>query len=222
MIVLIFDTETTGLPPKIPINKNKEVLDKWPYIVQLSYIVYDTQKHKLLGTYDWIIKLPPGVEMSTDVIKIHGITNEMSQSKGVDIQLVLTNFINSCKKADLIVAHNISFDLKMIPVEMERQLEYMAYSDFYFTIDTKLYCTMQESIDLCNLVRIDKYGNKHKKFPKLSELHEYLFSVVPINLHNSLNDVVVCLRCFYKLYLDLDILQLDTEINSFATMLNMC
>lgn len=222
MIVLIFDTETTGLPPKIPISKNKEVLDKWPYIVQLSYIVYDTEKHKLLDEYDWIIRLPLGVEMSYDIVKIHGITNEMSKSKGIDIQLALNQFTKSCKNADLIVAHNISFDLKMIQAEMERHVESMLYSDFYSSIHSKLYCTMQESIDMCNLSRLDKYGNKYKKFPKLSELHEHLFSIIPINLHNSFNDVIVCLRCFYKLYFDLDILRLDTEINSVATTLNMC
>lgn len=39
----------------------------------------------------------------------------------------------------------------------------------------------------------------YKKFPKLSELHEHLFGYVPDNLHNSLVDVLVCLRCFLKI-----------------------
>lgn len=39
----------------------------------------------------------------------------------------------------------------------------------------------------------------YKKFPKLSELHQHLFGYIPENLHNSLIDVLVCLRCFLKL-----------------------
>jgi DNA polymerase III epsilon subunit-like protein len=38
-----------------------------------------------------------------------------------------------------------------------------------------------------------------KKFPKLSETHNYLFGFVPENLHNAMMDVLVCLRCFLKL-----------------------
>lgn len=43
------------------------------------------------------------------------------------------------------------------------------------------------------------YPKTYKKFPKLSELHEHLFGYIPENLHNSLIDVLVCLRCFLKL-----------------------
>lgn len=38
-----------------------------------------------------------------------------------------------------------------------------------------------------------------KKFPKLSETHNYLFGYVPDSLHNAMVDVLVCLRCFLKL-----------------------
>ena len=38
-----------------------------------------------------------------------------------------------------------------------------------------------------------------KKFPKLSETHNYLFGYVPESLHNAMVDVLVCLRCFLKL-----------------------
>lgn len=42
------------------------------------------------------------------------------------------------------------------------------------------------------------YSNM-KKFPKLSELHMHLFGYVPENLHNSMIDSMVCLRCFLKI-----------------------
>ena len=40
MRVLVFDTETTGLPKSKIINP--DTLNLWPHIVQFSYIIYDT------------------------------------------------------------------------------------------------------------------------------------------------------------------------------------
>ena len=40
--ILIFDTETTGLPEKYASIRDYE---KWPYIIQLSYIIYDTSNN---------------------------------------------------------------------------------------------------------------------------------------------------------------------------------
>ena len=56
MKVLVFDTETTGLT-KV---KNPSIFDfdKWPYILQLSYILYDTEEKMIDLIYDEIIKIP--------------------------------------------------------------------------------------------------------------------------------------------------------------------
>ena len=40
MRVLVFDTETTGLPQTKILNP--DTLHQWPTIVQFSYIIYDT------------------------------------------------------------------------------------------------------------------------------------------------------------------------------------
>jgi hypothetical protein len=41
--------------------------------------------------------------------------------------------------------------------------------------------------------------NTRKKFPRLNELYSKLFDdALPENLHNSIIDVLVCLRCFLK------------------------
>jgi hypothetical protein len=42
--------------------------------------------------------------------------------------------------------------------------------------------------------------NTKKKFPRLNELYGKLFDdVLPDDLHNSIIDVLVCLRCFLKI-----------------------
>jgi DNA polymerase III epsilon subunit-like protein len=45
-----------------------------------------------------------------------------------------------------------------------------------------------------------KVPTKYKKWPTLLEFHQHLFNSVPENLHNSIVDVLVCLRCFLKSY----------------------
>ena len=67
---------------------------------------------------------------------------------------------------------------------------------------------------MCNLKTISKYGKEYVKFPKLNELHMKLFNSQPRNLHNSLNDVLICLRCYYMLEHKVDIIEIDSEIKS--------
>ena len=57
-------------------------------------------------------------------------------------------------------------------------------------------------------------GKKVLKVPKLLELHQKLFKTTPLNLHNSLIDIYVCLRCYYKLEYDVDILTINSSFRS--------
>ena len=78
----------------------------------------------------------------------------------------------------------------------------------------EIYCTMKKTVELCNIKTTSKYGKEYVKFPKLNELHMKLFNSPPRNLHNSLNDVLICLRCYYMLEHKVDIIEIDSEIKS--------
>ena len=82
MKLLVYDTETNGLPPKGERFVNKGNLEHWPHTVQFSYVIYDTDANKLLKTYDSIIKLPPGVIISEENYSFHHISNKISETKG--------------------------------------------------------------------------------------------------------------------------------------------
>ena len=112
MRVLVFDTETTGLPNSKIINP--DTLTLWPYIVQFSYVIFDTDLNDIVKSSDKIVKLNDGVTIPEDSIKIHGITNEKSQENGYDVKDILTNFFADLKDSDLMVGHNVSFDINMI------------------------------------------------------------------------------------------------------------
>lgn len=226
MLVLVFDTETTGLPKSSIVNKN--TLQLWPYIVQFSYIVYDKNANKIIKIKDWIVKVPENITIPEETTKIHGITNEMSRNQGVDISIALESFFDDFYKCDQIVAHNLNFDLNMVNVEMTRMIENKNFGNKseiqlqedmnYFNNCKKFYCTMQETIEFCNIEKLDKKGKKYIKFPRLSELYQKLFNETPNNLHNSLNDTLVCLRCFMKWKYDIDIAKENNEIMRFIEL----
>lgn len=205
MRVLVFDTETTGLPNSKIINP--DTLTLWPYIVQFSYVIFDTDLNDIVKSSDKIVKLNDGVTIPEDSIKIHGITNEKSQENGYDIKDILTNFFADLKDSDLMVGHNVSFDINMIKIELLRMIYetnsnvkenylFECKSNLHFLTNyTNIYCTMKETVNLCNIKATDKNGRKYTKYPKLVELHETLFKSIPNNLHNSFNDILVTLRC---------------------------
>lgn len=215
MIILVFDTETTGLPETKIINP--DTLNLWPNIVQLSYIVYDVSKNILLNVTDAIVKLADDNIISEESTKIHGITNEMSKNSGIEIEILITEMFQYLRKVDLIVGHNVSFDINILMVELLRliylkkdnmiQSDLIRYKHYlhFITNAKNVCCTMKLAKDLCQIKALSKLGNEYLKFPKLIELHEKLFVEKPKNLHNSLNDIMVTLRCFCKLAYEIDL-----------------
>ena len=227
MRVLVFDTETTGLPKSKIINP--DTLNLWPHIVQFSYVIYDTALNDIVESKDTIVKIKDGITIPEDSIKIHGITNEISQKNGINIEFILNEFFYHLRNVDLLVGHNISFDINMIKVELlrfiyetngnilENEEKAYKYNLHFLTNYKNISCTMQSSIDLCNIKAINKFGKEYIKFPKLLELHQKLFDSTPNNLHNSFNDILVTLRCFMKLKHDID---LNEKCNSFRILSN--
>jgi len=218
MKFLVYDTETTGLPQSKYVKMS--LVDLWPHVVQFSYIIYDSETNKLEKN-DQIIKIPENIIMSDENISLHGITNEMSQTKGVSINNVIEEFLNSIERVDLIIGHNLEFDLNMLRIEIMRMIKDTTdeeikkkYQEKLIKIDNynKYYCTMKTTVDLCKLPSPYKKNKDQYKYPKLDELHNHLFGIKPLKLHNSLNDVIVTLRCFYKLYLDQDICEVNNDM----------
>ena len=222
MKIITFDTETTGLP-KIKMITEK-TLHLWPHIVQFSYVIYDNETNNVLKTVDHIIKVPENVVITEENSNIHGITDAMSKTRGQDIKEVLKDFMEDYNNADIVVAHNMEFDFNIIKVELMRQIYSDKQTSFQkeevtqnlnsLKASNKLCCTMQESVDICNIKALTRDGREYVKFPSLSELHKHLFSVVPKKLHNSLNDVLICLRCFYKMHFDTDIVEINEEVRN--------
>ena len=212
MKVLIFDVETTGLLPKII---KIEDIDSYPYIIQLSYILFDTDKNVLLDYFDNYIIQKRHTKIPIEVTRLTGINKEMCLG-GITMMTGLDKIYNAMKGADCIVAHNIEFDSRMLFIELMRNKGYIDINmsdgrlfDIIKLIERNNYCTMKKGINICKIVAKSKDGKEYYKWPKLSELHKKLFDKDVDNLHNSLVDTLVCLRCClkmkYNIYLKDDI-----------------
>jgi DNA polymerase III epsilon subunit-like protein len=214
MLVLVFDTETTGLPQSKIISP--DTLKLWPHIVQFSYVIYDTDANDIVVSMDNIIKVEEDVVISDGSIELHGITKEISQNKGCKISKTLNIFLKYLKTVNVLVGHNIEFDIKMVKVELLRLIysdmsdeKSRKYKNYLYDLSNfeNIYCTMKSSIELCSIKTLDKFGKEYNKYPKLIELHQKLFNSTPTNLHNSFNDILVTLRCYIKLVYDADLLE---------------
>ena len=201
MKVLVFDTETSGLP----VGRNPSILEteKWPHMVQLSYIVYDTTENKLIHCKDDIIKIPKHVNISEESVSLHVINHDISNVKGIKVKTAINEFNTYLNECELVIGHNISFDKRIIMVESIRQ-----HMRQHFTtagVRKPEYCTMKNSVDICKIEAVSKKGEKYFKYPNLSELYKKLFDDTHKNVHNSLIDVILCLRCYCKMANNVDI-----------------
>jgi DNA polymerase-3 subunit epsilon len=225
MKIIVFDTETSGLPKSKLISPN--TIHLWPFIVQFSYIIFDTETNVILKSYDAIVKVKPYNIISKDSIKFHGITQDISELKGINIDKVLIEFMDDLENADMIVAHNIEFDLNMLRVEILRLVqtdcdvsvrENMELCLAAIINKNKLYCTMRESIDLCKIEKENSRGTYYK-FPTLTELHKHLFNVEPKHLHNSFHDILCTIRCFIKMKYNQDVVEQNPQFKSLIQKL---
>ena len=183
-MILFFDTETTGLPKnwKAPVTD----LDNWPRLVQLAYLVYDFDGN-LIHSCNEIIK-PIGFTIPMDASKVHGITTDIANQRGSKIEEVFELFSIHLKRAKVIVAHNMAYDEKIIGSELIRL-------GLENTLDSKeKICTMESTVDLC---KID--GPYGYKWPKLEELHRFLFNHDFEGAHDAMADIQATAKCFWEL-----------------------
>lgn len=212
---LVFDVETTGLMPrnyKSYYSEKSNKIDDYPYIIQLSFAIYDLHENKIDLTYDAYIQLPEHIEIPQLITNITGITKDTCQNKGKPIHEALEKFHEAYMFCNGIVAHNMDFDEKAIQISMERYREilldkcpqvFTCFQPMYEKVHhIDRYCTMKQGTSLCNITLPGTTDGKptKKKWPKLNELHNTLFPNEEVKgLHNSMVDVLACLRCYLKM-----------------------
>lgn len=232
---IVFDTETTGLLPSVDLTFYN--LELFPSIVQISWLSYNVIDNTY-ETHNYIIKVNEGVVISQGSIDIHGITHEISEREGYSIDYVMNRFMSYFEKSDIYICHNTWFDYKLVKIEILRLLKKVSdlqeidQGGFQDSIDKynrylhvlyshKAYCTMKQNTDLCKLPQFTKKNvlMKSYKWPTLQELHFHLFGTKPNKLHDALNDVMVCFRCYHFITFNVDILIHNPEFQQLYSPL---
>ncbi|MBP8792171.1 MAG: DNA polymerase III subunit alpha [Lutibacter sp.] len=184
---LIFDTETTGLPK----NWNAPITDtdNWPRCVQIAWQLHD-QYGELIESQDYLIK-PEGFNIPYDAEQIHGISTQLAEEQGEDLEKVLYLFNDALSKSKFVVGQNVKFDLNIMGCE-------------YFRVGVDNPLTKLPVLDTCTEVTATLCqlpGGRYGKFklPTLTELHQHLFNSPFSEAHNATADVEATTRCFLEL-----------------------
>jgi DNA polymerase-3 subunit epsilon len=180
---LFFDTETTGLP----VWREPSGSENQPHIVQLGAILADSDTQKLLQTMDVIVK-PDGWEIPQETIDIHGITNEQALDVGIPEKEALTIYIDMLSKADLRIAHNTTFDNRIIRIALKRYFPDLI-SDEVWKCKDNYYCT------LINFRKLIGGKSGHT----LSEAYKYFTGKDLENAHNAMVDTKACMEIYWGL-----------------------
>jgi len=207
MKYIVFDTETTGLPER----KSYDVyypytqLEKYEFsrLVSISWAVYDGSE-KITSRY-FIIK-PMGfvIDNSSKATEIHGITSEIAEEQGVDINTVFMTLLGDIdvENMETLVAHNLEFDWHILLSEISRlknSPEKVLAADNLLELihSLKKYCTMKMGASVVKIPH--RYSRSGWKYPSMQELHEHLVGVRFTNAHNAEIDMLACNACYQRL-----------------------
>ena len=181
---LFFDTETTGLPQnwKAPASD----LNNWPRLVELAWLLCDEEGNDIEGKS--AIVRPDGFQIPAEAAAVHGISTARALAEGVELEPLLKDFARAVEASRVLVAHNVSFDERIMGAELLRTGLRTGFDE------RERYCTMKTSTELCAIP--SRYGFK---WPTLSELHQRLFGAIPDGAHAAGTDVEVCARCFFEM-----------------------
>ena len=240
--ICVFDTETTGLPPILdgkdwnarnvndmklldytdlvkPSSVWKQVLSSWPSIIQLGYIIYDTEEPNKSKIFSKYIDIPDDVIITESSIEKHHIDKEKIRREPAEKKALIgdavAEFMNDIMNPDIItvVGHNVQFDRKAVIAELlrlssgdstktEKQLQFLMNKK-NFT------CTMDLTTHVCNIQMAVNYKDKKTgedkvfykvKSPRLVESYQYYFGYSPDedDLHDAVIDVILTLRVFMR------------------------
>lgn len=142
--ICFIHTETTGLHEFKDEKVYKKNLFGFARLVSFSWIVAqrtDNDNFTIIKTQKHIIK-PRCLHIPDEIVKFHGITQEIALAKGVEIEDVLTSFKNDLVGVNVIVSHSLDFHLKTVQAELVRYNKAIDFNKYILhelnSFDTKV------------------------------------------------------------------------------------
>ena len=185
--ILFTDTETTGMPDwKVPSGSEHQ-----PHIVQLAAVLANEETKKVVSSFDVIIK-PDGWEIPADMTEIHGISHELAMEVGVPEKLAVSMLFEMCKGAEKRVAHNRTFDQRIVRIAAKRYFDDEEID--LWAIKDDFDCTMLMSKSIMKMPAKRGYKN-----PKLKEAYKHFTGKTMVGAHNAMNDTRACMEIYWKM-----------------------
>lgn len=201
--IIFYDTETTGLP--VWAKPSEDPCQ--PRVTQLAAELCVEETGETLGTLNAIIR-PDGWEIPLELQELTGITMERAMRDGRDAGDVVHEFIEMWKGADSRCAHNESFDMRMLRIELMRHSIYsgltingaepISFADYWKAAPA--YCTQGGSIKICNIPPTAKMVAARRKGPKspnLGEAYKFFTGEDLVGAHDALVDIMACKTVYY-------------------------
>jgi len=171
VIHLVFDTETTGLLMNSAVDVKRQ-----PKVIEACLLSFN-DKGKIVSKVDELIY--PGEPISEKITAITNITNDDLKGKP-PFKAVAPKIVAAIEKADVVVAHNLTFDMSMIDNELKRIGQKVKWPK-------RRICTVEQTQHL-------KGFNLN-----LGLLHEHLFGAPHEGAHRAEADVMALARCYFEL-----------------------
>lgn len=202
--ILVFDTETNNLPLwSLPSEHPDQ-----PRVTQLAAELCDEETGDVLGACNFLIR-PENWTIPEDLQQMTGITMQKVEEFGVPINIALQAFIELWMSADVRVAHNESFDMRMIRIELMRHAVYsqetllgdaghISFADYWK--QAPAFCTQGKSVSIINLPPTEKMiaaKRKGPKSPNLSEAYKFFTGKELFGAHNAQVDIMACKAVYF-------------------------
>lgn len=199
-IILGFDTETSGLP----LFREPSDHPDQPHIIELAAKLMDEDTRKVYGAMNVLIK-PEGFTITQEITDITGITQEMAMRYGVPIVQALEMFVSMWQLADLRVAHNETFDNRIVRIALKRDEVFgtikegdQEFADYWKAAPA--FCTQVNSTKIINLPPTEKMLAKRMpgpKSPNLGEAYQFFTGQPLVGAHRAMADVDACLAVYF-------------------------
>lgn len=187
MAVLIFDTETTGLP----LWRDPSDHPDQPHVVDLACDLC-ADDGSVIESYDAIIN-NPGVVIPDEVTELHGISTAYAQAVGVAPAVALDRFFDMVGRAETIAGHNVSFDIRMMRI-MAAKVRGAKWDN-----ELPTFCTMRRSTEHCRILSEKSRNSEDFKWPKLAEAMKHFFGEDHADAHRARPDTDAARRIYFHL-----------------------